>query len=165
MSKAGEFIVRAVLIGAGATVLMDLWSLLLRTLGVRTLDYAMVGRWIGHFREGVFAHARIAAAAPVRGEVILGWCAHYLIGITFAALLLAGWGLEWAQRPTPIPALFIGLVTILAPFLIMQPALGMGFFASMAPNPNTARLLSLFSHSVYGLGLYAAARLLATVLR
>ncbi|WP_205624780.1 DUF2938 domain-containing protein [Vulgatibacter incomptus] len=152
-------------IGVGATALMDLWSLLLRKLGIRTLDLAMVGRWIGHFREGVFSHERIVAAAPVRGERALGWCAHYLIGISFAAVLVAGWGQEWAQRPTLFPALLVGLVTVLAPYLIMQPALGLGFFASKAPNPPAARLLSLLAHSIYGLGLYAAASLLAWGLR
>ena len=37
---------------------------------------------------------------PYSGERLIGWTAHYLIGIAFAAVLLAIWGLEWARQPT-----------------------------------------------------------------
>jgi hypothetical protein len=40
-----EFVVRSMLIGIGATVLIDLWALVLRRgFGVASLDYALVGR-------------------------------------------------------------------------------------------------------------------------
>ena len=110
MNAAVEFVARAVLIGVGATVVMDLWAVFLRAFFVvRSLDYALLGRWIGHFPRGKFAHARIADAEPVRGERLLGWCAHYTIGITFSALLLATWGLDWARAPTLLPAVLIGV--------------------------------------------------------
>ena len=41
-----------VLIGVGATLVMDMWTLLLKRLGVTTLNYAMVGRWAGHLLRG-----------------------------------------------------------------------------------------------------------------
>jgi len=64
---------RAALVGIGATLVLDAWALLLRrAFGVRTLDWALVGRWLGHFPRGRFMHAAIAAAAPVRGERLLG---------------------------------------------------------------------------------------------
>lgn len=83
-----EFVIRAAIIGIGATAVLDLWNALLkRLLRIPSLNMAMLGRWLGHFPRGCFAHAGIAAAAPVRGERVIGWCAHYAIGITFAALL------------------------------------------------------------------------------
>ncbi|WP_114769560.1 DUF2938 family protein [Microvirga subterranea] len=46
MGELLEFGFRAALIRTGATLTMDLWSILLKHgLGVRTLDYGMVGRW------------------------------------------------------------------------------------------------------------------------
>ncbi|WP_264346966.1 DUF2938 domain-containing protein [Rheinheimera sp. MM224] len=36
----------------------------------------------------------------------------------------------------------------------MQPALGSGIAASKTPSPAKARLKSLLTHSVFGLGLY-----------
>lgn len=44
-----EFVQSAILLGVGATVLMDLWAVAQKRLfNVPSLDYAMVGRWIGH---------------------------------------------------------------------------------------------------------------------
>lgn len=157
-----DLVLRAVLIGIGATAVMDLWVVALkRFLGIPSLDYAMVGRWIGHFQHGRFAHQRIGAAAPVRGERLIGWTAHYAIGIVFAGLLLLIWGRDWAMRPTLLPALIVGLATVAAPFFLMQPGMGAGIAASKTPNPNLARLRSLLTHAVFGLGLYLSALLLA----
>ena len=153
-----DYSIRAVLIGAGATAVMDLWMLArTRLLGTPAQSYGLVGRWLAGLARGQFRHERIAAAPAVRGEVAFGWLAHYLIGIAFASVLLAIWGLDWARQPTLAPALLVGIGTVLAPFLVMQPGMGAGFFASRTPRPNAARLQSLVTHAVFGLGLYAAA--------
>lgn len=100
MNEQLEFVVRAAAIGTGATAVMDLWGLFLkRTLAIPPLDYAWVGRWIGHFPRGRFAHANIAQAPRIRGETPIGWVAHYAIGIVFAALLMGLWGLDGIMGP------------------------------------------------------------------
>lgn len=158
MSDRLEFVLFSMVIGTGATAVMDLWALLRQRLfGAPSLDWAMVGRWLGNIPRGRLVHDRIAAAPAVRGEHMIGWCAHYGIGIAFAAMLLAICGVSWVRQPTPLPALLFGLATVAAPFLIMQPALGAGIAASRAPNPNRARVNSLLTHSVFGLGLYLSA--------
>src|SRR5690242_18584742 len=120
-----ETILSVVLIGAGATLVMDLWVLARRRmLGIPAMSYGLVGRWLGHMARGRFRHERIAASSPIRGELAIGWAAHYLIGIAFAAILLAIWGLDWARRPTLAPALIVGIGSVLAPFLVMQPGMG-----------------------------------------
>jgi hypothetical protein len=165
MSETAEFLVRAILIGSGATVVMDLWALLLRhVLGIQSLNYALVGRWLGHIARGRVAHDGIGKAAPIAGEGAIGWTAHYAIGIAFAALLLAIAGLDWARAPSLLPALIVGLATIVAPFFVMQPAMGLGFAASKTPNPAQARLRSAATHTVFGIGLYASAVLTAVAL-
>jgi hypothetical protein len=64
---------RAVLIGLGATATMDLGGeAIRRATGVAPLDYALVGRWIGHMAQGQFAHANVRVAAPVPEEKRLG---------------------------------------------------------------------------------------------
>lgn len=162
MSEALEAVIRAALIGFGATALLDLWNVFLkRMFGVPSLSMGLLGRWFGHFLRGRFMHNNIAGALPVPGERIIGWSAHYAIGITWAAALLAIWGLDWARRPTLLPAVLVGLGTLVAPFFIMQPGMGFGIAASKAPRPNVARLKSIASHTVYGLGLYGSAILLA----
>jgi hypothetical protein len=156
-----DMIIRAVVIGVGATLVMDLWAILLRRgFGIRSLDYAMVGRWLGHMPAGRFAHASIAAAPAVPGERAIGWTAHYAIGVLFAALMVAAAGND-ARQPALGLALLTGLLTMAAPFFIMQPSMGMGVAASRAPRPNIARLRSLATHMVFGTGLYASAWMLA----
>ncbi len=159
---SGQLAIRAVLIGVGATVLLDVWNLLLKRLfGVPSLSMGMLGRWFGHFPRGQFVHNNIAQALPIRGECVIGWSAHYAIGVTWAALLVAILGLDWARRPTLPPAMIVGLATLFAPFFIMQPGMGLGIGASKAPQPNVARLKSIASHAVYGVGLYGSAMLSA----
>src|SRR5690606_13307300 len=119
--------------------------------------------WLGHLLRGRFPHERIAASPPVRGERLIGWTAHYLIGIAFAAVLLALWGLEWVHKPTLAPALIVGIGSVAAPFFILQPGMGAGIAASRTPRPAAARFQSLVTHAVFGLGLYAAGRLVAIV--
>ena len=158
MTDGVEFLTRGVLIGVGAAALIDAWALFARrAFNIKGLDYALLGRWIGHFPRGRFFHERIAAADPIRGERPLGWLAHYSIGIAFAFLLLAIWGLGWARSPTIWPALLIGLGTIVAPWFVLQPGMGAGIAASRTPNPRAARLRNLATHTVYGIGLYGSA--------
>lgn len=159
-----DIVLQAVGIGAGATLVVDAWAFLLqRAWGIRPLDWALAGRWIGHFPRGRFMHADIAAATPVRGERWLGWSFHYATGIAFALALLAVNDSGWADRPTLAPCLAVGLLTVVFPFLVMQPALGAGVAASRTPRPAQARLRSLVTHGVFGLGLYLAARAVAAL--
>lgn len=153
-----EVLVQAVLIGAGATAVLDLWSLARHRFGGAPLpDYGLVGRWFAYMPRGRFRHAAIAKSPAIAGEKAVGWTAHYLIGIAFAGVLLAIWGLEWAQLPTLGPALIVGLGSVVAPFLLMQPGMGAGVAARLMPRPWAARGRSLVTHAVFGLGLYLAA--------
>jgi Protein of unknown function (DUF2938) len=164
MSDSVEFLTQGVLIGVGGAALMDAWALLSRrAFNIQGLDYALLGRWIGHFPRRRFFHERIASADPIRGERPLGWVAHYAIGIAFAFLLLAIWGLDWARSPTIWPALLIGWGTIVAPWFVLQPGMGAGVAASRTPNPRAARLRNLATHTVYGIGLYVSAVALSTL--
>jgi len=149
------------LVGAGATAILDLWLAALRRLGLRSLDMALIGRWIGHLARGRFAHAAIAAAPPVRAERALGWLTHYVIGAAFAGLLLLALGHEWTLAPTLLPAVAVGVVTVLAPLFVMQPAMGAGYASSRTPTPLKNCLRSVVNHGVFGVGLYASAAVIA----
>ncbi len=163
MNQTIEFVVRSLLIGAGATVVMDVWAAVLRRFGVPSLSFALLGRWIGHLPRGRWFHEGIAKAAPIPGELPMGWGAHYAIGITFAALLLALFGLSWARSPTLLPALFIGVVTVVAPLFVLQPALGAGIASSKTPTPVFNAIKSIVTHTVFGVGLFLAARATASL--
>ena len=145
----------ALVIGLGATAFMDVTSFVRVCFGAPFPDYPLVGRWLAHAARGRVFHDAIAKAEAVKGETVIGWVAHYAIGVGYAALLLLAFR-GWAAAPAFAPAMFVGLATALAPFLIMQPGMGAGVFASRTPNPNVARLRTLISHASFGLGLYVA---------
>ena len=86
--------------------------------------------------RGQFHHVAIAGSARVAGEKLIGWGAHYLIGILFAALLMCFGGMEWFR----------------------QPGMGAGIAASKTPNPTQARLHSVITHTLFGVGLYVTGR-------
>ena len=152
-----NYVVCALVMGVGATALMDFWAIARRrTLNIPLPDYRLVGRWFAHLARGRFRHESIAASAAVHGEHVIGWVAHYVVGVLFAALLLAVWGLAWVRHPMIGPALLVGIGTVLAPFLVMQPGMGAGVAASRTPRPAAARVQSLVTHTIFGLGLYAS---------
>lgn len=155
----------AMLIGIGATAVMDAWLLLLKHLGVPTLNFAFIGRWVGHLFQGQFAHAAIAKAVPIRGELAWGWLTHYAVGMAFATVLVGLQGADWVRSPTLLPALAVGVCTVAAPLLVMQPAMGSGFAASRTPTPLKNCLRSLANHTVFGFGLYLSALAIALISR
>ena len=157
MSAVTNYLMNAVLIGTAATVLLDIWSLARKRLfGSPSADYGLVGRWIGHMAHGRFRHDSIAASPPIAGERVIGWTAHYLIGIAFALVLLVLGGIDWARHPTLAPALVVGIGSVVAPFFLMQPGMGAGVASSRTANPGAARLRSVITHGVFGMCLYAA---------
>jgi len=136
---------------------MDLWNLFLkRAFGIASLNYCFLGRWLCHMPKGTFRHESIAAASPMRFECAAGWIGHYSIGLALAlafTFLMPG----WLARPSLAPALLFGVVTVVFPLFLMQPALGLGVAGSRTPNPVQARLKSLATHTVFGIGLYLSA--------
>ena len=161
--ELAQDIARIVGIGIGATAVMDAWVLILKRLGVRTLDFAFIGRWVAHLLRGTFTHAAIAKAAPVKGELALGWATHYAAGIAFAGLMVGIGGSGWARNPSVLPAVVVGVVTVVVPLFVMQPAMGAGFASSRTPTPARNCARSVANHAVFGLGLYLAAALIASI--
>lgn len=158
-----ENVICVVLLGVGATAVMDLWLIILKTLNVPMLNFAFIGRWVGHIFRGRWFHNGIAKAEPIRGELLLGWFTHYTIGFLFAGLMVLVLGIEWIDNPKLIPAMVTGIATVVAPLFIMQPALGSGIAFSKTANPLRSCIKSLVNHTVFGCGLYGAATLLARI--
>ena len=99
----------------------------------------------------------ISAAAQKSLECTVGWTAHYAIGVVFALVFVALVSGDWLVRPTLMPALLYGIGTVVFPFFIMQPSFGLGIASSKAPNPTQAKLKSIMTHAVFGVGLWVCA--------
>ena len=166
MSIEASDMLGAIAIGIGATLVMDLWNLFLkRTFSIPSLSYCLLGRWLRHMPGGTLRHTNITAAPRKPLECTVGWIAHYTIGVVLAIVFVVLATGAWLARPTVLPALLYGIATVVFPFFILQPSLGFGVAASRTPNPTQARLKSLVTHIVFGVGLYGCALGVSYVLR
>ncbi|MEW9304368.1 DUF2938 domain-containing protein [Labrys neptuniae] len=153
-----ELFWRGVAIGVGATILMDLWAILLhKFFGENLPNWAPVGRWFWHLKEGRVFHDDIGKAAPYAHELALGWIGHYVVGILYGVILVVFAGGAWLANPTFLPAWILGIVTVGAGWFLLQPGLGIGWAASKTPSPTKVRLLNLVAHTVFAIGLWGTA--------
>jgi uncharacterized membrane protein YagU involved in acid resistance len=166
MSIEAHNILGAIAIGIGATAIIDLWNLFLKhMLSIPLFNYCLLGRWLRHIPGGIFTHKSITAASQKSFECTVGWIAHYTIGVVFALVFVVFTSGDWLARPTLLPALLYGIGTVVFPFFIMQPSFGLGMAASKTPKPTQARLKSLVTHAVFGVGLYVCAVGVSYVMR
>ncbi len=154
--------VSTMLIGIGATLITDVWAFALKKIAdIPSFNFCLLGRWIGHLRYGRFIHVGVAQATPQPAECFLGWTIHYVIGIVFVLMLVTLFtSPTWLHQPSFLPALWFGIGSVVFPFFMLHPALGMGVAARRTPKPWAARLKSTITHAVFGCGLYVSALLL-----
>ena len=107
--ESRAFIV-GLIVGILATVTMDVGASIALRLGIagrglRRTGPDLIGRWIGYLLRGKFRHTDILQTPPLRGELVLGLAAHYLIGIvlTLAYLGLLVCGARNADSPQRHP--------------------------------------------------------------
>jgi len=147
----------AIAVGALSTITMDLGALLGSRVGIagggpRRTGPDLLGRWVGHIARGRFRHSDILQAAPMPGELPLGFATHFSIGIVLALVYL--WGLTAAGvSSTLLTGLLYGAATTIFAWFLMFPAQGMGWRGAAAPAPTRLARFSLYNHLIFGLGL------------
>lgn len=146
-----ETVVASLIMGTVATVVIDLWAVILGKLfKLPTTDWAMVGRWFGHLPKGRLIHKPISASSEIAYEGGIGWGLHYVIGIIYAFFYL----LLVQGTADLLTATLFGVITVLVPWFVLQPGLGLGCFARLANKPNTIRVVNLSIHTLFGAALY-----------
>jgi hypothetical protein len=141
-----------------ATLLTDLWNLFLKHgFNIQSLNFCFLGRWILYMPDGIFRHNSIKATPPKSFECVIGWIAHYSIGVVLTLLFIILAPVNWIIYPILLPALLYGICTVIFPLFILQPSLGLGIASSNTPNPAQARIKSIMTHIVFGIGLWLSA--------
>ena len=64
-----------------------------------------------------------------------------------------------SDAPSLINGFLFGLASVVIPWFVMQPALGLGVMGAKAPNPAVPRYTALAAHCLYGVALYAGSAL------
>lgn len=148
-------ILAAIVIGVLATGFLDVFGIVLNKLfGIPTTEWRYIGRWFARMKYFEFYHSAISKVEPVRGELAIGWLMHYLIGIAFSLIYFSWVYIIQGTTPTLLSGTLFGLITLVAPYLIMQPALGHGFFARNHKRPVLMPILSFLAHITFGQALY-----------
>ncbi len=159
---AQSFILQACAAGLVATLVLDIWQrLLFAVSGIPPTNWALIGRWFAHLPRGRFIHRPIADSAAVPGELTLGWVMHYLVGLIYGFVYvgLMVYGLD--RPPSLVNGAVFGAASVVIPWFILQPGLGIGIMGRLAPNPWVPRLNALSSHVIYGVALFVGAALTA----
>jgi hypothetical protein len=150
-------VIVGLIVGVLATVTMDVVAVIALRLGIagrgpRRTGPNLIGRWIGYLLRGRFRHTDILQAPPLRGELVLGLAAHYLIGIMLTLMYL-GLVVVAHARPTALSAILYGTATTVLPWFLMFPSQGMGWLGWDAPDDAHLARASLFNHIIFGLGI------------
>lgn len=147
----------SVVIGVIATAFLDLWNMLRHyVFDVPLTKYEFIGRWMLYMLDGKFYHASIKQSPAINGELLAGWVGHYAIGVAFAVILLMLCGLKWLQSPKLKSAMLVSMATVVIPYFVMQPGMGLGIAGSASPDQVATIMKVIISHIVFGFGLYVA---------
>jgi polyferredoxin len=156
-----DLIWRGAVIGTGATILMDLWAVLLAAaFGQPWPNWALPGRWVVEVCRGRVFHDDIGNAPRRANEQAIGWIFHYAVGIIYGIALVLITGPEWLAAPTFLPAFIWGIVTVAGGWFLLAPGMGAGWAASKRPDPMKVRAMNLVAHTVFAIGLYGTALLI-----
>ncbi len=158
-----DFWLRVLVVGVVANIVTDIYEYLLeRSLG-KSRDWHLVGRWVAYLGRGVFRHDGIGDKPTVRFELAVGWAFHYLVAIIFAQVYLQFLAAVLERPASLLNGLAFGLVTVLAPWLVLIPGLGGGFFGSKTGRPFFVCAVSLSVHAIFGISLYLGTLVYAAI--
>ncbi len=144
-----------VIAGVIATAVLDVWQQIFRhAFGVPITNWAMIGRWVGHFPQGRFVYENIGKAPPVEGERALGWVVHYVVGVGYAFVYFLMMRFAFGVAPSLLSALIFGAVSVSVTWFVMEPILGAGVLGANIPGRGAALAQDFTTHLSMGLGLY-----------
>ena len=120
--------------------------------GFPAVNWSVTGRWFLMVLQGQPYVPDIGAAPTLPNELIAGHAAYYTISVIFAgAYLLLLKAMK--REPSLWSGLLFGWVTMVFPFLMQMPLMGMGVLASATATPWLIIGRTLVHHSSFGLGL------------
>ena len=143
-----------------AAVSYDLYNVILYFLFGISIDWHLIGRWFMHLATGNFIFRNIPQSTPMHYENLLGWLVHYGIAIVYSALYILLSVYVFRIRPRWYTAVIFSWAFMLVPFLVLQPAMGLGYFGSQAASQSLDCLTTFSFHTVFGLGIYFGYRIM-----
>ena len=145
-----------ILMGVFATYFMDLIGSLLhkKKLIHSLVEPEVVGRWFLYLFKGKFVHEDIYNSTALNNEKVWSFIFHYLIGIILAGIyLFLDLKVSIIHNHLWMPLVF-GIATVILPWFVLFPGMGLGFLASKTPNRLSVIKTNLVHHTNFGIGLF-----------
>ena len=155
-----DLIVSGIAAGVLGTIVMDLFNHLLARCGMLLkIDVGLIGRMTAGWARGRFSYNDPAEMEPVEQERLLGYLAHYAIGVGLAFIYVLGWALLVGGPASPAWAVAYGLATTAASHFLVYPSMGLGVCGRRSPQGIKAVLTPLANHLFFGVGMGVAVAL------
>ena len=132
--------------------------------GFPPVNWSITGRWFLMVLSGQPSVPEIGKAPSLPHELLAGHAAYYTISLIFAAAYVIGLRAA-GRRPSLLNGLVFGWATLVFPFLVQMPLMGLGVFAHLTQTPGLIIGRTLVHHSSFGLGLALGAMLADGVFR
>tara|TARA_B100001540_G_C15707854_1_gene597063 strand:- start:551 stop:1024 length:474 start_codon:yes stop_codon:yes gene_type:complete len=149
------FLIEGIASGIIATLMFDLFQLSLSySYNINRSRWDLVGRYFAGFKKKKYFCENLENDEPIKNELIIGYVAHYFIGIIFG-ILYVSINILIFDTPSIFLAILIGFVTVLFGWCIMMPyAYNIGFFANKKEEWKQILIQNLIVHFIFGIGLY-----------
>lgn len=160
-----HFLFRSLMAGVAAATAADAGRTLYQlATGFPPVNWSVSGRWFLMVLSGQPYVPNIGAAPTLPNELLAGHIAYYTISILFAAVYLLALSQIFKRKPSVRNGLLFGWITMIFPFFVQMPAMGMGILASNTATPVLIMLRTVVHHSSFGLGLALGALLADRIL-
>ena len=148
-----NIILTGVIAGVLGTLAMDLLNHFFARFGlISKIDVATIGRMATGWLRGRFCYEHPNEMEQISNEILNGYLAHYIIGVSLALPFVFGWNLLVGEPASPIWAIIYGVGTTAASWFFVYPSMGFGVFGRKSPDGIKAAFSSLSNHLFYGIG-------------
>ena len=152
-----DLIAKGIVAGVLGTVVMDALNHLFARLGIiLKIEVGIIGRMAAGWLRGRFRYSHPDEMKPVANELLLGYIAHYAIGVGLSVPFVIAWGLLVGGSISPFWTFAYGVATTAASLFFVYPCMGLGIAGRIHPDGLKAPLSSLANHIFYGIGLAVA---------
>jgi len=152
-----DLIVAGVVGGFVGTAVMDSVNRLLAGAGfLIPVDVRMIGRAAHGWSRGRFRHDHPSELESGAHDLMYGYLAHYLIGVSLALGYVVGWDSLLGGPVSPWWAPAYGVATTVAAYFLLFPSIGLGVGGMRSAAGLKLPLSSMANHLFYGVGLAGA---------
>ena len=149
-----KIIIRGIIIGFFATMVMDLWTLLLFFITGHPIDWGIIGKVVGYLFQGDLIVSDMSQYHALKYQNAIGWLTHYSVGFIYAIAfeLVVLHGLRY--KASLLKALIFAWVLMVFPLCVLSPLFGNGFFYMHSVSPLHNILYTISCHTMFGIGLW-----------